>query len=111
LAAELGLDALVEVHSANEISRADKAGATIVGVNNRDLTTFAVDLETSIQLARIATDGAILVSESGINSGSDIQRLKAAGFSAFLVGEHLMRAIDPGAALLQLISEAEAGGS
>lgn len=111
LAAELGLDALVEVHSADEMCRADKAGAAIVGVNNRDLTTFAVDLETSIQLARIATEGAILVSESGINSGSDIQRLKAAGFSAFLVGEHLMRAIDPGAALLQLISEAEAGGS
>jgi indole-3-glycerol phosphate synthase len=109
LAAELDMDALVEVHSADEMSRADKAGATIVGVNNRDLTTFAVDLETSIQLARIATDGAVLVSESGINAGSDIQRLKAAGFSAFLVGEHLMRAIDPGAALLQLLSEA--GGS
>jgi len=111
LADKLELNALVEVHSADEMKRAIRAGATMIGVNNRDLTTFAVDLETSVQLARIATDGAILVSESGINFGSDIQRLKAAGFSAFLVGEHLMRATDPGAALLQLISEADAGGS
>ncbi len=110
-AGELGLDALVEVHSAVEMNRAAQAGATIVGVNNRDLTTFAVDLDTSIHLARLAPDGAILVSESGINSGSDIRHLKLAGFSAFLVGEHLMRAKDPGAALRQLISEAEAGVS
>lgn len=109
--AELGLDALVEVHSADEMNRATQAGATIIGVNNRDLTTFAVDFETSIQLAAVATDGAILVSESGINSGSDIRRLRSAGFSGFLVGEHLMSAKDPGAALLQLVSEAEAGGS
>jgi indole-3-glycerol phosphate synthase len=108
-AAELGLGTLVEVHSAGEMNRAAHAGATIVGVNNRDLSTFEVDLETSIRLARIATDGAVLVSESGINRGSDIRRLKAAGFGAFLVGEHLMSAKDPGAALLQLISEAEAG--
>jgi indole-3-glycerol phosphate synthase len=110
-AADLGLDALVEVHSAGEMNRAAQAGASIVGVNNRDLTTFAVDLETSIHLARLAPDGSTLVSESGINSGSDIRRLRSAGFSAFLVGEHLMRANDPGAALLQLISEAKGGGS
>lgn len=106
LAAELRLDALVEVHSAFEMERAVRLGASIFGVNNRDLATFEVDLGTSIDLARIAPTNAILVSESGINTGSDIQRLGAAGFNAFLVGEHLMRADDPGAALRQLIDDA-----
>ena len=91
-AAGLGLDALVEVHSADEMKRAAGVSASIIGINNRDLTTFAVDLETSIELARLAPDGVILVSESGINSGSDIRRLRSVGFHAFLVGEHLMRA-------------------
>ena len=107
LAEKLELEALVEVHSADEMRRAAGASASIIGVNNRDLTTFAVDLETSITLALIAPKGSVLVSESGIHSGSDILRLKPAGFNAFLVGEHLMRADDPGAALRQLISEAE----
>ena len=107
LAGKLELDALVEVHSADEMKRAIRAGAAVIGVNNRDLTTFAVDLETSIDLARLAPKGALLVSESGIHTGSDIRRLKAAGFNAFLVGERLMRAPDPGAALAQLIREAE----
>jgi indole-3-glycerol phosphate synthase len=106
LARELGLDALVEVHSAEEMTRAARAGASIIGVNNRDLTTFTVDLDTSIQLAPLAPEGAILVSESGINTGADIRRLRSAGFSAFLVGEHLMRAKDPGEALKRLIEEA-----
>ena len=108
LAGRLELDALVEVHSTDEMKRAIRAGAAIIGVNNRDLTTFAVDLETSIDLARLAPKGAVLVSESGIHSGSDIRRLKSAGFNAYLVGEHLMRAPDPGAALGQLIREAVA---
>lgn len=108
LAGKLGLDALVEVHSADEMDRAIQTGAAIIGVNNRDLSTFAVDLETSINLARLAPEGAVLVSESGIRSGSDIRRLKSAGFKAVLVGEHLMSAIDPGVALGQLIGEAEA---
>ena len=110
-AAKLQLDALVETHSTDEMKRATGAGASIIGVNNRDLTTFAVDLETSISLAPLAPKGAVLVSESGIHTGSDIRRLKAAGFNAFLVGEHLMRAADPGAALGQLIREAEAEDS
>lgn len=106
LAGKLGLDALVEVHSAHEMERAIEARASIIGINNRDLTTFAVDLETSIDLARLAPTGAVLVSESGIHNGADIRRLQPAGFNAFLVGEHLMRAADPGDALEQLIGEA-----
>lgn len=106
LAGKLGLDALVEVHSADEMKRAINAGASIIGVNNRDLTTFSVDLGTSLNLARLAPPGAVLVSESGIHNGADIRRLKSAGFNAFLVGEHLMRATDPGAALENLIREA-----
>jgi len=105
LANELGLDALVEVHSADEMTRAVRAGAAIIGINNRDLTTFEVDLNTSIQLAPHAPKDAILVSESGINTGSDIRTLRSAGFSACLVGEHLMRAEDPGEALRRLIDE------
>lgn len=105
LANELRLDALVEVHSMDEMGRAARAGASIIGVNNRDLTTFKVDLDTSIQLAPLAPEGAILVSESGINTGSDIRRLRSAAFSAFLVGEHLMRAQHPGEALRSLIEE------
>jgi len=106
LANELGLDALVEVHSEGEMGRAAFAGASIIGVNNRDLTTFTVDLDTSIQLAPLAPEGAILVSESGISEGSDIRRLRSAGFNAFLVGERLMRAQDPGEALRRLIEDA-----
>jgi indole-3-glycerol phosphate synthase len=106
LASELGLDALVEVHSADEMMRAARTGASIIGINNRDLTTFTVDLDTSIQLAPLAPEDAILVSESGIDTGSDIRRLRSAGFSAFLVGEHLMRAQHPGEALRRLIEEA-----
>lgn len=108
LARELGLDALVEVHSADEMRRAVGAGASIIGINNRDLTTFNVDLKTSIELARLAPQDAILVSESGINTGDDIRRLREADFNAFLVGEHLMRADDPGEALQQLLAEANA---
>jgi indole-3-glycerol phosphate synthase len=106
MAGKLGLDALVEVHSGDEMKRAIRAGAAMIGVNNRDLTTFAVDLETSTDLAGLAPQGALLVSESGIHTGADIRRLKSAGFNAFLVGEHLMRSADPGAALAQLIREA-----
>jgi indole-3-glycerol phosphate synthase len=108
LAREFGLDALVEVHSADEMRGAVGAGASIIGINNRDLTTFKVDLETSIELARLAPRETILVSESGINTGGDVRRLRGAGFNAFLVGEHLMRANDPGEALERLIAEANA---
>jgi len=107
LTRKLGLESLVEVHSGDEMRRAAEAGAAIVGVNNRDLTTFNVDLRTSIELAADAPKGATLVSESGINTGSDIRRLRSAGFNAFLVGEHLMKASEPGEALRRLIDEAE----
>ena len=106
LASETGLDALVEVHTAGEMKRATAAGAKIIGVNNRDLTTFAVDLNTSFRLAQLAPAGAILVSESGIRTGEDIRNLKSAGFSSFLIGEHFMRAENPGDALRRLIAGA-----
>ncbi|HST19921.1 MAG TPA: indole-3-glycerol phosphate synthase TrpC [Blastocatellia bacterium] len=106
LASETGLDALVEVHTADEMKRATIAGAQIIGVNNRDLTTFAVDLKTSFQLAQLAPAKAILVSESGIKTGEDIRNLKSAGFSSFLIGEHFMRAENPGDALGRLIADA-----
>jgi indole-3-glycerol phosphate synthase len=110
-AAALNLDALVEVHTREEIHRAADAGATIIGVNNRDLTSFKVDLRTSLDLAPLAPPHAILVSESGIATGEDIRRLREAGYSAFLIGESFMRAADPGEALRQLIREAEGESS
>ena len=103
LAQDLGLDALVEVHSPEELERAARAGASIIGVNNRNLATFKVDLETSIQLAPLAPENALLVSESGIDNRNDIGRLGSAGFRAFLVGEHLMRAERPDEVLKDLI--------
>jgi indole-3-glycerol phosphate synthase len=107
---ELGMDALVEVHTADELSRANAAGARIVGVNNRDLRTFNVSLETSVALAASAPAGALLVSESGIRDASDIARLRAHGFHAFLVGETLMRSDDPEAALKYLRGTLTGGG-
>jgi indole-3-glycerol phosphate synthase len=108
VAAEAGVDALVEVHDRAELERALAAGARVVGVNNRDLKTLAVRLETSLALAPSIPDEVVAVAESGIRSGADVRALRAAGFDAFLVGEHLMSATDPGAALQQLIQEAEA---
>lgn len=108
LAKEIGIDTLVEVHNQNEMERAARAGAQIVGVNNRDLTTFKVDLDTSIELSRLAPPELLLVSESGITSAGEIQRLTKAGYKAFLIGEHFMRATDPGNCLKRLIEEAQA---
>jgi indole-3-glycerol phosphate synthase len=105
LAGELGLDALVEVHTAGEMERAGSAGASVIGVNNRDLRTFDTDLATSLRLRPLAPEGTILVSESGINTGADIQSLKSAGFDAFLIGEHLMRSPSPGGALKALLHQ------
>lgn len=92
---ELKLDALVEVHTSDEMQRAKAAGATLIGVNNRDLRTFAVSLETSLSLAREAPPDALLISESGLHSSSDLHRLRDAGYHGFLIGETLMRADDP----------------
>jgi len=101
-----GLDALVEVHDRQELDRALAGGARVVGVNNRDLKTLAVNLETAISLAPRIPDEVVAVAESGIKTGADVRRLREAGYDAFLVGEHLMSASDPGAALQALIEDA-----
>ncbi len=92
---ELGMDALVEVHTREEMLRAVESGARIIGVNNRNLSTFEVSLDTSAQLAPGAGDNNLLVSESGIESAADIRQLYALGYRAFLIGEGLMRADEP----------------
>lgn len=96
---DLSMDALVEVHTKAEMERAVNSGAKLIGVNNRDLGTFEVSLETSAQLASMGGDDALLISESGIGSAEDIQRLHNLGYRGFLIGESLMRAADPGDAL------------
>ena len=98
----LGLDVLVEAHDEKELAAALESGATIVGVNNRDLRTFEVSLETSLRLAPMFPKDVLAVSESGIQSRAHIDRLMAAGYRAFLIGEHLMKAADPMAALQEL---------
>jgi indole-3-glycerol phosphate synthase len=98
-----GVEALVEVHDEDDLSRAVDAGASLIGVNNRDLRTLAVDLSTSERLAPRIPRGVIRVAESGIASRADIERLMRSGFEAFLVGEHLMRAADPADALWKLV--------
>ena len=109
LAVGAGLEALVEVHDRDELARALAAGARVVGVNNRDLRTLSVSLDVSLELAAAIPDDVVAVAESGIRSGADLRRLRAAGFDAFLVGESLMSAPDPGAALRELLREAEVG--
>jgi indole-3-glycerol phosphate synthase len=105
LAATFRMAALVEVHDEAELERALASGATLLGVNNRDLRTFQVSLETSERLARLMPAGALKVAESGIHSRADVERLQAAGFEAFLIGEHLMKSGDPAAALKALTGE------
>jgi indole-3-glycerol phosphate synthase len=104
---ELGMDALIEVHTSEEMDRALSSGAKLIGVNNRDLATFEVSLETSVQLAAPAPSGAVLISESGIESGDDIRRLRALGYRGFLIGESLMRADDPKGALREFTQRRE----
>jgi indole-3-glycerol phosphate synthase len=104
LAARYRMAALVEVHNRAELETAIASGADLIGVNNRDLTTFEVTLETSLRLAEYMPSGALLVSESGIHDARDIARLRAAGFQAFLVGEHLMKSGDPASALRKLVA-------
>ena len=102
LAASLGLAALVEVHDEEELAHAVDSGAEIVGVNNRNLETFEVTLETSLRLSEKIPAGVIRVSESGIFTRADVNLLQGAEFNAFLVGESLMKACDPVAALRAL---------
>lgn len=102
-ARELGLDVLCEVHDEAEVESALSAGCDIVGVNSRNLRTFEVDLNTPLRVAPRLPHNVLKVAESGIRSGEDIARLRATGFQAFLIGEALMRADDPGAALHALL--------
>src|SRR5262245_7792580 len=99
LARQLKLDALVEVHDEAELGEALEAGASIIGVNNRDLKTFNVDLQTSIRLSRRIPDDRFLVVESGIHSKADVDLLLAAGADAFLIGEYFLTSADPVAAI------------
>ncbi len=103
-AAALGLAALVEVHSVDECERAMAAGARLLGVNNRNLRTLDVDLAASEAIAARLTNEVIAVSESGIKSATDLQRLARLGYRAFLIGERFMTAPDPGAALSDLLA-------
>jgi len=102
-AERLGMDALVEVHSEDELGRALDAGAGLIGVNNRDLRAFTVDLNIALNLVRLMPNDITAVAESGIKTAEDLRRLYDAGYRGFLVGERLMRASDPGAALAELL--------
>jgi len=102
LAAELGLDALVEVHDETELARALDAGASLVGVNQRDLTTFEVDSARAQRMAAAIPDGVVAVAESGVGGAEDAARLAEAGYQAVLVGETLVRATDRAAAVAAL---------
>ncbi len=101
-AARYRMAALVEVHNRRELDAAVAAGGDIIGVNNRDLATFEVSLETSLRLAEHIPLGVLRVSESGSHGPADIARLRDAGYTGFLVGEHLMKSGDPAAALREL---------
>jgi len=104
---QLGLDALVEVHTLDELRRALNAGAKMIGVNNRNLQTFQVSLETSERLIAEAPRDRIMISESGLKNAKSLRHLQALGFRGFLIGEALMRAGDPEAALRDLIAATE----
>jgi indole-3-glycerol phosphate synthase len=102
LAVDLGLDALVEVHDESELEVAVRAGATLVGVNQRDLVTFEVDHDRAARMAAQIPDGVVRVAESGVRDAVDAQRLAAAGYDAILVGESLVTAGDPARTLAAL---------
>jgi indole-3-glycerol phosphate synthase len=104
LGRELSMEPLVEVHTQVELDRALTAGARIIGVNNRDLKTLAVIMETSFELIEHIPDRCLAVAESGLRSRADLQDLRSAGFDGFLIGEHLMLANDPAATLVQLLA-------
>lgn len=100
---DYGMDALVEVHCEEEANRAAALGARLIGVNNRNLSTLRVDLETSLRLRPRLPADCLCVSESGLRTSADLDRLEAAGYKAFLIGERFMTAADPGAALRELL--------
>lgn len=100
----LGMEALVEVHNLDELAIALEEGAGIIGINNRDLTTFEVNLATTLELSEQVPDNIVLVGESGINSQEDMVKLREAGIDAALIGEALVRAVDPEAMLKTLLN-------
>jgi indole-3-glycerol phosphate synthase len=105
-----GIEALVEVHDEDDLTRALHAGARLVGVNNRNLRTMEVSLRTALQLAPLIPDDVVAVAESGLRTGDDVRSLRNAGYDAFLIGEHFMLADEPGAALARLLRESEGDG-
>lgn len=104
------LDVLSEIHDEEELKRAADAGCDVIGVNSRDLRTFHVDLNTAYRLAERMPKNVLRVAESGIHTGLDIARLRAAGYDAFLIGESLMKAESPGQALSKLLVESQQEG-
>jgi indole-3-glycerol phosphate synthase len=104
LAERYGMAALVEVHDEEELEPAVASGARLIGVNNRNLHTFEVSLETSVRLSEKIPAGVVRVAESGIHSLDDVKRLSGVGYQAFLVGEHLMKSGDPAGAIRALVS-------
>jgi indole-3-glycerol phosphate synthase len=106
------LDVLVEVHTAEELDRVltvlGESGADAIGVNNRNLKTFVVSLDTSLELVERIPSAVVRVAESGLQTSEDLSRLRAAGFDAFLIGESLMRQPDPGVALKALLAGVQA---
>ena len=103
LATELGLDVLVEVHDERELDRAAAVGATLIGVNQRDLSTFSVDRDLAAKLRPAMPEDAVTVAESGVRGRADAEALAAAGYDAVLVGESLVTSADPGAAVKELL--------
>ena len=101
-ASALGMGVLVEVHDADELERAVRLGAEVIGVNNRDLATFTTDLDTTVRLLEGVPDNVVVVSESGIRTRGDVERLGQAGVDAILVGETLLKAPDPARAAREL---------
>lgn len=104
LGQEMGMTALVEVHTPEQIARARAAGATVWGINNRNLDTFTTRLETGLELLPLVPEGQTVVIESGLETRADLERFERAGARAFLIGETLMRARDPGTALRELLA-------
>ena len=102
-ARDIGLEVLVEAHTEHEVERALAIGATVIGINNRNLKTFEVDIERCMQLRSHIPSNYVCVAESGIRCADDVGRLHQAGIDAMLVGTHLMRSEDPGAALSELL--------
>ena len=104
LTVDIGMHALVEVHSEAELKKAISAGADIIGINNRNLKTFVTDIDTTRRLAALVPEGRVIVSESGINTAEDISSLRDCGAGAFLIGEALVRESDVGGKLRELLS-------